>query len=283
MAMLIRTDPRTGRVAPARQETKTPWRALAAIFIGAALLVTAACAPNAPPPQTAPRPPARVSSRPPAKPPAKAPAATQRPYQVAGQWYHPMANADAGWSQQGKASWYGKKFHGRKTASGETYNMYAMTAAHKTLPLQSVVRVRNMDNGREIDVRVNDRGPFVRGRIIDLSYSAAKELAVVGPGTAPVEITVLGKRQPGGGLAPVNPKTGNFTVQVGAFTDPNNAKRFAEKLGRTYTNAHVTEFFDGIRTFYRVRVGYTHTLAQAEAFEARMIRDGYTDAFAIAE
>jgi rare lipoprotein A len=109
-----------------------------------------------------------------------------KPYEVLGRDYTPL-KGDASLTEKGMASWYGKKFHGRRTASGEVYNMYAMTAAHKTMPLPSYARVRNPANGREIVVRVNDRGPFVAGRIIDLSYTAALKLGVLN-GLAKVEV-----------------------------------------------------------------------------------------------
>ncbi len=109
-----------------------------------------------------------------------------KPYEVAGRWYSPAAS-DIAWRETGLASWYGAKFHGRPTASGEVYDMHAMTAAHKTLPLPSYVRVRNPANGREVVLRVNDRGPFVDGRVIDLSYTAALRLGVLA-GVAPVEV-----------------------------------------------------------------------------------------------
>ena len=109
-----------------------------------------------------------------------------KPYEVLGRWYSP-ATGDIAWRETGLASWYGAKFHGRPTANGERYDMYAMTAAHKTLPLPSYVRVRNPANGREVVLRVNDRGPFVDGRVIDLSYTAALRLGVLG-GVAPVEV-----------------------------------------------------------------------------------------------
>lgn len=96
-----------------------------------------------------------------------------------------------GWSQEGIASWYGVPYHGRKTASGEVYDMYQMTAAHKTLPFGVVVEVRNKINARRVEVRVTDRGPFVKGRIIDLSRAAAEAIALIGPGTAPVKIKVI--------------------------------------------------------------------------------------------
>jgi rare lipoprotein A len=114
-----------------------------------------------------------------------------RPYTVEGRGYTPMASAD-GYRERGIASWYGKKFHGRRTSSGETYDMYAMTAAHKTLPLPAYVRVRNLDNGRSVIVRVNDRGPFLHNRLIDLSYAAAAKLGIVGTGTGVVEVEAVG-------------------------------------------------------------------------------------------
>ncbi|HID81129.1 MAG TPA: septal ring lytic transglycosylase RlpA family protein [Chromatiales bacterium] len=111
-------------------------------------------------------------------------------YEVNGRTYHVMKNAQ-GFVQHGKASWYGKKFHGRRTSSGETYDMYKMTAAHKTLPLPTYVRVTNLENQRSVVLKVNDRGPFVTGRAIDLSYVAARKLGIVGDGTANVEIRAL--------------------------------------------------------------------------------------------
>lgn len=121
-----------------------------------------------------------------------------KPYEVFGRWYAP-ASRDIAWRERGLASWYGAKFHGRPTASGEVYDMFAMTAAHKTLPIPSYARVRNPANGREVIVRVNDRGPFVDGRIIDLSYVAALRLGVLA-GVAPVEVERLTHEQIRAGL-----------------------------------------------------------------------------------
>jgi rare lipoprotein A len=211
-----------------------------------------------------------------------------KPYRVNGRWYQPIVHA-RGFEQEGIASWYGQEFHGRKTSSGETYDMYALTAAHKTLPLGTFVRVRNLRNGKTLDVRVNDRGPFARGRIIDLSYSAAKTLGIVGPGTAPVKIAALGAPAGGtpGGSAPayvpMDYYSGNFTFQVGAFAERANAQRLVSKLDQHYRNAHMIAFFDGQRTFYRVRVGRSSDLEQAVAYEQSLIRDGYTEAFIVAE
>ncbi len=113
-----------------------------------------------------------------------------RPYEVGGNKYYPMATATTGFSESGVASWYGKKFHGRKTASGERYNQNAMTAAHKTLPFGTRVRVTNLENKKSVSVVVNDRGPFVKGRIIDVSRAAAKKLGMLDSGTARVRIKV---------------------------------------------------------------------------------------------
>ncbi len=117
-------------------------------------------------------------------------------YEVFGQRYYVMERAD-GYSERGIASWYGTQFHGKRTSSGEPYDMMAMTAAHKTLPLPTYVRVTNLDNGRSAVVKVNDRGPFKEGRIIDLSYAAATKLGVAGPGTARVEVVAISPGQGG--------------------------------------------------------------------------------------
>ncbi|MBU0987926.1 MAG: septal ring lytic transglycosylase RlpA family protein [Proteobacteria bacterium] len=224
-----------------------------------------------------------------ATPPPSTPSGHPKPYRIGSNWYQPLPHA-RDFRQRGKASWYGKDFHGRKTANGETYNMYAMTAAHKTLPLGTFVSVHNLDNNRKIEVRINDRGPFVRGRIIDLSYTAAKKIGIVGPGTAPVEIVALGaavKTQTPGKAertyVPLDYYQGNFTVQVGAFSDRKNAERLQRELDQLFKNAHITTFNDGYDTYYRVRVGKCATLEQAEKYEAIMIQKGFKDAFAIAE
>jgi rare lipoprotein A len=223
-----------------------------------------------------------------AKPPSTPPG-HPKPYRVGKTWYQPVADA-RDFRQRGVASWYGRKFHGRRTSNGETYDMYAMTAAHKTLPFGTHVRVHNLSNDREAVVRINDRGPFVRGRIIDLSYTAAKKIGMVGPGTAKVEIVALGAvtstRKAGSKeptYTPIDYYSGNFTIQIGAFKDRRNAANLRRKLGQTYKNAHITEFYDGHETWYRVRVGKTRTLNQAIEYEALLIQNGYPDAFIIAE
>jgi rare lipoprotein A len=197
----------------------------------------------------------------------------QKPYIVNGQRYEPLRDHN-GFVQEGRASWYGKKFHGRKTSNGEIYNMYAMTAAHKTLPLGVFVKVTNKDTGQQAVVRVNDRGPFVAGRIIDLSFAAADKVGVVGPGTAPVVIEALGYRADGGSSGRVvytQPKSydiGTFAVQVGAFTVKGNADRLAADMRVQYGFAKVSEgWVDGTR-YYRVWVGQFPSLEKAESIKA---------------
>jgi len=232
---------------------------------------------------------AGCSSNPP--PGRKSPAHT-KPYKVYGRWYHPLAEADD-FRQRGIASWYGKDFHGKRTSNGERYNMHAMTAAHKTLPLGTRVQVKNLENGKTVKVRINDRGPFVRGRIIDLSYKSAKKLGVVGPGTARVEVVALGRGQSraASGSAPQPPTppkpvdyySGLFTFQVGAFKDQINAQRLVAKLDKKYKHAHVSPYNDGTRTLYRVRVGRITDLNLAVRYEQILMEDGYTNVFTVAE
>jgi rare lipoprotein A len=193
--------PRARMAPPRRRRARALRPALSAILV--ALL--AACGTTPPvggpgnvsrlPPGNAQRdgpeahPPANLDAVPDAVPQieARRNGGPNKPYEIAGQTYVPLTD-DRAVSEKGLASWYGKKFHGRRTASGEAYNMYAMTAAHKTLPIPSYARVRNPANGHEVIVRVNDRGPFAAGRIIDLSYTAALKLGVLG-GVQQVEIT----------------------------------------------------------------------------------------------
>jgi len=163
---------------------------LAGLAVLAALLSACGSGPKTRPGRDGPEanPPARLSDVPDAEPKIEAirSGGPNKPYEVLGQNYTPMTQ-DRSFSERGLASWYGRKFHGRRTASGEVYDMYAMTAAHPTLPLPSYARIRNPANGREIIVRVNDRGPFHKGRIVDLSYTAALKLDLL-RGVAPVEL-----------------------------------------------------------------------------------------------
>jgi rare lipoprotein A len=228
-----------------------------------------------------------LSERPPTQPPPTLPG-QPKPYRVNGDWYQPLAHA-RGFEQEGLASWYGREFHGRKTSNGEVYDMYGVTAAHKTLPLGTYVRVHNLANNRTLDVRINDRGPFVAGRVIDLSYTAAQQLGVVGPGTAPVKIMALGApaEQSAPGQAPqyvpLDYYSGNFTFQVGAFAERANAERLVQKLAQSYQNAHMVPYFDGSRTFYRVRVGQRPTLEEATVYEQTLKATGFPETFIVAE
>ena len=147
-------------------------------------------------------------------------------YTEFGERYCPMVSAE-GFVETGIASWYGEKFHGRPTALGETYDMYAMTAAHKTLPLPTRVRVTNLENGRRLELRVNDRGPFVEGRVIDLSYSAARELGVVRHGTARVRVEAL---EPGGSPEPLIAGGAHAYIQAGAFAYRDNAVKLYQRI-----------------------------------------------------
>ncbi len=212
-----------------------------------------------------------------------------RPYRVGQEWYHPLASVRE-FKERGVASWYGKDFHGKKTSSGEIYNMYDMTAAHKILPLGTYVRVRNLENNRVIDLRINDRGPFVRGRIIDLSYTAAKKLEIVGPGTAAVEVVALGKRNSSTikgseniAYTPTDYFSGIFSVQVGAFQDRNNAERLRKDLELIHKDTYISAFSNGENTFYRVRVGRYSSVDQVMNTERLLVENGYAGAFSVAE
>ncbi|MDY6906199.1 MAG: septal ring lytic transglycosylase RlpA family protein [Thermodesulfobacteriota bacterium] len=218
-----------------------------------------------------------------AAPKHSGPAGT-RPYRAMGKWYAPMARA-GGFVEEGLASWYGGKFHGRKTASGETYNMYALTAAHKTLPLGTMVRVTNRKNGKSVVVRINDRGPFVHGRIIDLSYTAAKRLDIVKNGTGKVRIVALDSKT--GQPAPPEPAETAaaefFTLQVGSFTNAENAYKLKDELDDTYKNVHVSVLNDGVETFYRVRVGRYNSREAIESAKSLMAAGGFDNVFIVAE
>ncbi len=210
---------------------------------------------------------------------------TQKAYTIAGRIYYPLPSA-RGFRQVGYASWYGPGFHGRSTANGERYDMHAMTAAHRILPMNTYVRVRNLENGREVVVRINDRGPFVKNRVIDLSYTAAKRLSIVGPGTARVEITALGESRITGdrssGLRSIpNLTTGDFYVQVGAFTHPVNAYALRDKLSMRYSRVKVRKYETDRGTFYRVQVFAAHDYETARRVRANFERNGFPQAFVV--
>jgi rare lipoprotein A len=217
--------------------------------------------------------------------PSKKSPATQKPYRVNGRTYYPV-DSTHGFRESGKASWYGKKFHGRKTANGETFDMYARTGAHKTLPMNTMVLVRNLDNGRETVVRINDRGPFSRGRIIDLSYGAAKKIDMIRSGTARVEIVALGESVGTGTtrdrLKYQDFNTGNFYIQVGSFLDKNNAVNLARLLDDTGLKITIQPFRTNGKTYHRVQVYAGTSLQFAKQFELRIRNRGYPGSFIIA-
>jgi rare lipoprotein A len=210
--------------------------------------------------------------------------ATQKPYTVLGKRYEPL-KSHVGFTQEGIASWYGKDFHGKKTSNGEIYDMHAMTAAHKTLPLGVFVKVRNRENGKELVVRVNDRGPFVKNRIIDLSYGAAKKLGVDAKGTAPVRIEALGYRAEGAsGEHYKEPETydrGNYSVQIGAFKDYQNARRLSEEMRKLHGHSEVRTGTVNGELFYRVQAGTYTSLKAAEDAEESFSDHGYPGSFVV--
>ena len=189
----------------------------------------------------------------------------------------PFSSKDGDFKTQvGYASWYGADFHGQPTASGETYDMHAMTAAHRTLPFGTVVRVVNLDNDAETRVTVNDRGPFVRGRIIDLSRAAAKKLGMAEAGVAKVRVEPLGRdtsyirsvRVSEGGA-------GRYTVQLGSFAQEENATRLKKALGWKYSGVYMTKAEVSGKTRYRVRVGSFREMKKARRLAETLAEEGY--------
>jgi rare lipoprotein A len=223
-----------------------------------------------------------------AEPPS--PYGNPRSYRVNGRRYYTRATA-RGYAERGIASWYGPKFHGRRTSSGERYDMYAMTAAHRTLPLPSYVQVTNLENGRQVIVRVNDRGPFRRDRIIDLSYAAAAKLHMVGRGTAPVEVRAIDPSAPGppaGAYAGPQPSAkepaGGVYVQAGAFSQIANAHRLQARLYSLVNGVvRIEEAVSGDATIYRVRVGPLAGVEEAERVTQTLSASGLRDLRVVAE
>ncbi|CAM2852576.1 septal ring lytic transglycosylase RlpA family protein [Helicobacter burdigaliensis] len=205
--------------------------------------------------------------------------ATMRPYQINGKWYYPTSVA-LGERSDGVASWYGPKFHGKKTSNGETYSMYAHTAAHKTLPMNTIVRVTSKENGKSTIVRINDRGPFISGRIIDLSNSAAKDIDMIGKGTARVSLEVIGFNGQISNTIPLNTTTlanteykvantqtsveiSGFMVQIGAFRNKEGAYRFQKMHSNYGYNAFVKEYSLNNAPIYRVMLSGFKSEAEA--------------------
>ena len=210
--------------------------------------------------------------------PTNAPKGTFKPYTVKGKTYYPLESG-AGYREKGKASWYGDAFHGKKTANGETYNMHDMTAAHKILPMGTMLRVTNLDNGRKVEVRVNDRGPFVAGRIIDVSKAAAQKLDIVRTGTANVLVESL-EAVPGydGRDMP-----GQFYVQIGAFQVQNNARALANSMvQRGFADSRVLSSQVDGKQYWRVQVGAYSRLEAAKQASDHLGRE-FPGSFVIAD
>jgi rare lipoprotein A len=234
------------------------------------VLVFGGCARHAPPFRTVPSP-------------------VPKPYVVNGVRYYPLPDAHE-FVEYGKASWYGKEFHGRPTSTGEIYNMYGKSAAHKLLPLDTVVKVTNLTNQKTIILPVNDRGPFVKGRVIDLSYGAARELEIIGPGVVDVKVEALarevGNVKGRDGFTPLievqDFRRGEFTIQVGAFENQQNALKLAERLKESLEDVRITVYEDGRgKIFHRVQVSKAETLDQADTMEKRLEAMGFADAFKV--
>ncbi|MFK7886597.1 MAG: septal ring lytic transglycosylase RlpA family protein [Gammaproteobacteria bacterium] len=212
------------------------------------------------------------------------------PYVVLGKRYVPLLSAE-GYHERGVASWYGPQFHGKPTANGEVFDMDQMTAAHKTLPLPVYAEVTNLRNGRKVVVRINDRGPFVDNRLIDLSRAAAQAIDMVGPGTSLVDVRVI--QGPGGGpsggpaptvqpaivSAPVVAPTGAFFIQVGAYGDADNANRVVNSLRSSgFGDTLVQPIQLNQRILHRVRVGPVASVEQFDQYIERLNALGYARA-----
>lgn len=206
-------------------------------------------------------------------------------YEVFGTRYYVM-DSSRGYAERGLASWYGTKFHGRRTSSGEPYDMYAMTAAHKSLPLPTYARVTHLGNGRSIVVKINDRGPFHEGRIIDLSYVAAKKLGIVATGTGPVEVVALTPDQPeprsrsasaapGPVPMPDSSDSSSLYLQVGAFSSRDNAERLSHRLQDIdLPGIVIQQGYSDQRPVYRVRIGPLASIEDADRMAESLARFG---------
>lgn len=215
------------------------WISLAALVCCAAIFVTG-CGGRQP---VASAPPVTNTTPEPAPPPEP----TNRPAPSSPAAGVPKPHEGGTVFEEGRASWYGAPFHGRQASNGETYDMYKFTAAHRTLPFNTMVRVTNMTNGKSTTVRITDRGPFVDNRIIDLSYAAAKQIESIGPGVVPVQLEIL---------SAIDPNDGTFTIQVGAFKDKANAEKLVRRLSKDYPSVDLQSFHSPKgEAFYRVHVG----------------------------
>jgi rare lipoprotein A len=251
------------------------FRCFLTLVLAAGLTACAGTKPQPTPTPPQPTPPANVR--------------TQRPYQIKGIWYYPLPTAE-GYAEKGNASWYGPGFHARPTANGEIYDMYGMTAAHKTLPIGTHVKVTNLKNNRSVLVRINDRGPFVSGRIIDLSRKAADELAMARTGVVPVyvEAVQLAKEEKSGAKtywvteSVPSFRYGRFGIQIGAFQQSQNAYRLADKMSSRYADRKVTTGTEASVTWYRVQVGGFSDIVLAKQELECLRQQGFPDAFVVA-
>jgi rare lipoprotein A len=194
--------------------------------------------------------------------------------------------------ERGIASWYGTKFHGNKTSSGEAYSMYKMTAAHKTLPIPTYVQVTNLKNGKRVIVRVNDRGPFHNNRIIDLSYVAAKKLGIVGTGTGFVEVRSINphtwqreKSQPTRHVAETSPAASYDTlyIQAGAFASQHNASKLKRQLNALFPHQTIQLAQNSQDRLFRVRVGPLASVDEADRIAQTISDNGYPTPHVILE
>ena len=234
----------------------------------------------APAPAPVPPPPAGVESIPDAVPRAEPRSAHGNPpfYDVLGRRYFVLAAAD-GYLERGVASWYGPTFHGGNTSSGEPYDMYGMSAAHKTLPLPTYARVTNLRNGRSVVVRINDRGPFVANRLIDLSYTAATKLDMIREGTTLVEVRALTPGAPDELTRSAQSPPPSLYVQAGAYADAHNAQHQLERLHAAgLASAFIVSPLEGKSRLYRVRLGPVGSVAEFDQLAARLAALGIRDA-----
>ena len=242
-----------------------------------------------------------------------------KPYRVFSKMYYPLKES-GDYRERGIASWYGKKFHGKKTSNGETYDMYSMTAAHTTLPLPSYVRVRNLNNGRSVTVRVNDRGPFLENRLIDLSYAAAARLGIIGSGTGLVEVVSLtpGATEPPDSPMVTTARAGESArnaeavssaratptaatpmalplaaedavaprlyLQVGAFVSQENAEQLRQRLERAdFQQVQVLAAARDNTTLYHVRIGPLPNVDASDSLAQRIADHGIRNVFVSVE
>jgi rare lipoprotein A len=203
-------------------------------------------------------------------------------YVVMGHRYYTLPSRN-GYVERGIASWYGTKFHGRRTSSGDPYDLYQMTAAHKTLPLPTYARVTNLQNGRTIVVKINDRGPFHPNRIIDLSYVAAAKLGILGEGTGLVEVEAIDPSAPKATMQaarePAAPRTASLFLQVGAFRNKDNATRLGSKLQNAKIgDIHIMEAANTAGPIYRVRIGPLDSVDEADRISSNLVSQGFASA-----